>query len=110
MSSFADLRDLSPQKDDDDVDSLPSLSTSDIYSETDSEAQEEWERSLEQLQLLLTMIIVPFAGKFFGRKFAYWSECRPGPATARVTARVLESLNKAISTDGPWRCPDKHTD
>jgi hypothetical protein len=61
---------------DDDVDSLPSISSSilDSDSEADpSDAQKEWEASLEQLQLLLTMIIMPFAGKFLGRKFAYWS-------------------------------------
>ncbi|UKZ61964.1 uncharacterized protein TrAtP1_003225 [Trichoderma atroviride] len=56
--------------------SIPSpsdSSNSDIFSEADSEAQEEWERSLEQVQLLLTMILVPWIGKLFGRKFAYWS-------------------------------------
>lgn len=79
MSSFSEqLRDLSPawkekSSDDDELDSLPSMSTSDIYSDADSEAQEEWERSLEQLQLLLTMMVIPFVGKYFGRKFAYWS-------------------------------------
>ncbi|KOS20191.1 Uncharacterized protein tam7 [Escovopsis weberi] len=59
---------------DDDVDSLPSISTADLYSEPDSEsdAQAEWERSMEQLQLLLTMILVPWVGKLLGRKFAYW--------------------------------------
>ncbi|KAL2175800.1 uncharacterized protein P884DRAFT_301209 [Thermothelomyces heterothallicus CBS 202.75] len=64
---------------DDDIDSLPSISSSilDSDSETDSsDAQREWEASLEQLQLLLTMIILPFAGKFLGRKFAYWSWAR----------------------------------
>ncbi|KAI0134753.1 hypothetical protein BJ170DRAFT_591713 [Xylariales sp. AK1849] len=63
--------------DDDDVDSLPSTTT-DSYGSDDSDfdAQREWERSLEQLQLLLTMILVPFAGKYFGRKFAYWSWAR----------------------------------
>lgn len=59
--------------DNDDVDSLPSTSTSSFSSEDDYDAQREWERSLEQLQLLLTMILVPFAGKYLGRKFAYWS-------------------------------------
>lgn len=66
-----------PASDTDDVDSLPSLSSSVLDSEPDSDAQAEWERSLEQMQLLLTMIIVPFAGKYFGRKFAYWSESSP---------------------------------
>lgn len=87
-SSFSDLRDLSPDEKDE-VDSLPSISTSEIYSDADSEAQEEWERSLEQLQLLLTMIIIPFVGKYFGRRFAYWGEhpfhcaCTHVPASAR---------------------------
>lgn len=61
--------------DSDELDSLPSISSSVLDSESDEDAQAEWERSLEQMQLLLTMILVPFAGKYFGRKFAYWSEC-----------------------------------
>ncbi|KAK4241644.1 hypothetical protein C8A03DRAFT_12150 [Achaetomium macrosporum] len=62
---------------DDDVDSLPSISSSILDSEaSSSDAQKEWEASLEQLQLLLTMIIMPFVGKFLGRKFAYWSWAR----------------------------------
>ncbi|SPQ22230.1 9f3ec32a-c96e-4cd3-bfce-5aa9c2885b60 [Thermothielavioides terrestris] len=64
--------------DEEDVDSLPSISSSILDSEADSssDAQREWEASLEQLQLLLTMVIMPFAGKFLGRKFAYWSWAR----------------------------------
>lgn len=65
--------------DSDELDSLPSISSSVLDSEPDSDAQAEWERSLEQMQLLLTMILVPFAGKYFGRKFAYWSECPREP-------------------------------
>lgn len=59
----------------DDLDSLPSISSGVLSSsEADSaEAQREWEESLEQVQLLLTMVVVPFAGKYLGRKFAYWS-------------------------------------
>jgi hypothetical protein len=92
-SSFSDLRDLSPSDEkSDDVDSLPSISTSDIYSDTDSEAQEEWERSLEQLQLLLTMMIIPFVGKYFGRKFAYWSEHQPIPSIIKVLGIVALSF------------------
>ncbi|KAH6649748.1 hypothetical protein F5144DRAFT_597281 [Chaetomium tenue] len=63
---------------DEDVDSLSSISTSILDSDSSdlSDAQREWEASLEQLQLLLTMIVMPFAGKFLGRKFAYWSWAR----------------------------------
>lgn len=59
----------------DDVESLPSISSGilDSDDEAESDAQKEWEASLEQLQLMLTMVIVPFAGKYLGRKFAYWS-------------------------------------
>ncbi|KAH6631136.1 hypothetical protein B0J18DRAFT_423223 [Chaetomium sp. MPI-SDFR-AT-0129] len=66
----------SDDESDDDVDSLPSISSSILDSDSTSDAQREWEESLEQLQLLLTMIIMPFAGKFLGRKFAYWSWAR----------------------------------
>jgi hypothetical protein len=54
---------------------LPSsIDSSDLDSEDRSDAQEEWEASLQQLEMMLTMIFVPYAGKYFGRKFAYWSE------------------------------------
>ena len=61
---------------DDEIDSLPSTSTEDFDSDDDADyedAQREWETSMQQLELLLTMILIPFAGKYFGRKFAYWS-------------------------------------
>ena len=59
----------------DELDSLPSSTdSSEAGSEESSDAQKEWEASLQQLELMLTMVIVPFAGKYLGRKFAYWSE------------------------------------
>jgi hypothetical protein len=59
----------------DEIDSLPSsIDSSDLDSQEESDAQREWEESLQQLELILTMVIVPYAGKYFGRKFAYWSE------------------------------------
>ncbi|CAK7225770.1 hypothetical protein SBRCBS47491_006002 [Sporothrix bragantina] len=78
------LHDLGEEEDDDEdgeLDSLPSISTSilspsDAGTDDTSDAQREWEASLEQLQLMLTMILVPFAGKYLGRKFAYWSWAR----------------------------------
>jgi hypothetical protein len=65
--------------DDDDVDSLPSTSaTSTDISASDqewqSDAEREWKESLQQLELLLTMVLVPYVGKYFGRKAAYWGE------------------------------------
>ncbi|KAK8920851.1 hypothetical protein H634G_00175 [Metarhizium anisopliae BRIP 53293] len=61
--SLIDLQETYNEKEDD-IDSLPSTSSSasDVYSDADSDAQAEWDRSLEQLQLLLTMMIVPWVG------------------------------------------------
>lgn len=57
----------------DDFDSLPSTDTT-SSTEEESDADREWRESLQQLELLLSMIIVPFVGKYFGRKCAYWGE------------------------------------
>ncbi|RYP79444.1 hypothetical protein DL769_002953 [Monosporascus sp. CRB-8-3] len=50
--------------DHDEIDSLPSSSTSESFSSDEDydEAQREWETSIQQLELLLTMVLVPFAG------------------------------------------------
>ncbi|KAL4949042.1 hypothetical protein BDW69DRAFT_175249 [Aspergillus filifer] len=61
--------------------SLPSESTSaselDTLSDySDSDAEAEWQESIEQLELLLTMVLVPFVGKFLGRKCAFWGWTR----------------------------------
>ncbi|KAF2114620.1 hypothetical protein BDV96DRAFT_494978 [Lophiotrema nucula] len=58
----------------DEVDSLPSESTGSTVSDDEyvSDAEKEWRESLQQLELLLTMVLVPFVGKYFGRKCAYW--------------------------------------
>lgn len=35
-------------------------------------AEEEWQESLEQLQQLASMVLLPFIGKWLGRKWSYW--------------------------------------
>ena len=70
-----------PETDEDEIDSLPSGAASDSSLEADispydsdseSDAEEEWRESMQQLELLLTMVLIPFVGKFLGRKCAYW--------------------------------------
>jgi hypothetical protein len=59
----------------DEIDSLPSSSaTSSAVDEDEyiSDAEREWRESLQQMELLLTMVLVPYIGKYFGRKCAYW--------------------------------------
>ncbi|KIW11391.1 hypothetical protein PV08_10691 [Exophiala spinifera] len=62
--------------DESDLDDLPSEPDSDEVTVSDedyeSDAEREWNESLQQLEMLLTMVLVPYAGKYFGRKFAYW--------------------------------------
>jgi hypothetical protein len=76
----------SADEDDEDVDSLPS--STDSSEEEESDAERQWIESLQQLELLLTMVVVPYIGKYFGRKCAYWSE------------------TKSISTDDRRQCAD----
>ncbi|KAI9806736.1 MAG: hypothetical protein M1825_006193 [Sarcosagium campestre] len=59
-------------EDSDELDSLPSPSDTDSDDRDESDAEREWRESLQQLELLLTMVLVPYVGKYFGRKFAYW--------------------------------------
>lgn len=59
----------------DELDSLPSsVASSEVDMERESDAEREWNESLQQLELLLTMLVIPYIGKFFGRKCAYWGE------------------------------------
>lgn len=63
---------------------LPQAYDDDEYYEDEdelSDAQAEWEESLRQLEDLVSLILVPFAGKFFGRKFSnyckFWNFVSP---------------------------------
>lgn len=64
----------------DELDSLPSTDTDDTLDDErgESDAEREWRESLQQLELLLTMVLVPYLGKYFGRKAAYWGESHEG--------------------------------
>ncbi|PWZ02828.1 hypothetical protein BCV70DRAFT_197095 [Testicularia cyperi] len=50
-------------------------SSQDSHDEQDSidrELEQEWKEQLDQLKLLVHIIVFPFLGKFFGRKYAYF--------------------------------------
>lgn len=80
-----------PGNDGDTIDSLPSSSAGSTTSvspseeERESDAEREWRESLQQLELLLTMVLVPYLGKYFGRKCAYWG------------------MRSVVSFDASWR-------
>ncbi|EME46663.1 hypothetical protein DOTSEDRAFT_70618 [Dothistroma septosporum NZE10] len=72
-SSYANIPTSSEE-----VDSLPSSSAGSTTSmspsedEEASDAEREWRESLQQLELMLTLVLIPYLGKYFGRKCAYW--------------------------------------
>ncbi|KAI4196235.1 MAG: hypothetical protein LQ350_006688 [Teloschistes chrysophthalmus] len=79
--SFIEVADdVSPASlsEEDSLPSSPTTSSSIVGSHTDNEEEEEsdaereWKESLQQLELLLTMVVVPYMGKYFGRRCAYW--------------------------------------
>lgn len=87
--------------DQDEIDSLPSsIDSSDLDSEEESDAQREWEASLQQLELVLTMVIIPYAGKYFGRKFAYWSEFISYSFNTNIWERCLIGYFRLGKVDG----------
>jgi len=42
--------------------------------EEERQAQEEWEESVRMLNLAVQVMILPFFGKWLGRKWSYWGE------------------------------------
>lgn len=67
-------RDHDNDDDDDiDIDSNVSEYDSDVeYSKALLAAQREWEESLDQLYRALRLVILPFIGKYLGRRAARW--------------------------------------
>lgn len=57
--------------------SLDSTASSDGSLDSDDEyqlAQQEWEESLAQLTQLVSIVLMPYFGKWLGRRWSYWGE------------------------------------
>src|ERR1700735_193234 len=48
------------------------ISSDDSDDEEHRLAQQEWEESLEQLAQIVSVVLLPFLGKWFGRRWSYW--------------------------------------
>ncbi|KAI9636296.1 uncharacterized protein MKK02DRAFT_45001 [Dioszegia hungarica] len=48
-------------------------SSDDDRDEESAMIQAEWEESLRQMEMVLSIVIIPFFGKWWGRKWAYWA-------------------------------------
>ena len=56
--------------------SLPSSLPPDIDSDEEEylRAQKEWDEQVEQLQMLVELFVLPFVGKWMGRRWSFWGE------------------------------------
>lgn len=54
------------------IDDVDSGSVSSYDSDDYLAAQQEWEESINQLNQLVSFVLLPTIGKFFGRRFSYW--------------------------------------
>jgi hypothetical protein len=64
-------------------------------------AQEEWEESIQQLEQLASVVLLPFFGKWLGRRWSHWgASSPPSPGSADPSpayARYLRvGLGKAF--------------
>ncbi|KAJ7038314.1 hypothetical protein C8F04DRAFT_951340 [Mycena alexandri] len=60
------------------ADSLDDVSSQASY-DSDEDfrlAQQEWEESLHQLQQLVSIVLLPFFGKWLGRRWSQWAYSR----------------------------------
>jgi hypothetical protein len=55
--------------------SIDSFISDDSDDEEHRLAQQEWEESLEQLAQIVSVVLLPFLGKWLGRRWSYWGEC-----------------------------------
>lgn len=58
--------------------SVVSIDSFDSSDDSDDEeyrlAQQEWEESLEQLAQIVSVVLLPFLGKWLGRRWSYWGK------------------------------------
>ena len=56
--------------------SLDDLASNASYESDDEDrlAEKEWEESLQQLQQLVSVVIMPFFGKWLGRRWSHWGK------------------------------------
>jgi hypothetical protein len=85
-------------------DSISTFSSTESDSSYDSDEEEamikeEWEESMRQMQMLVSIVLMPFFGKWMGRRWSYWGEfCDSESGSLRVCrgeiidGRVLQCI------------------
>ncbi|TBU34616.1 hypothetical protein BD311DRAFT_861067 [Dichomitus squalens] len=81
------------------VQSLDTISNSsgDSYDsdEEDRLAELEWQESLQQLQQLLSIVLLPYLGKWLGRRWSYWGTYNPAIAPTSSPPSLISHLTKS---------------
>ena len=67
------------------------------------EAEREWEENVRQLQLAVSVLILPTIGKWLGRKWSYWRACLFTGVTRRRTDALSESPVYARYIQVGWK-------
>lgn len=54
-----------------------SISSDGSYDSDDEDrlAEQEWQESIQQLQQLFAIVLLPYLGKFLGRRWSHWGMC-----------------------------------
>ncbi|KAG0228336.1 hypothetical protein B0O80DRAFT_502734 [Mortierella sp. GBAus27b] len=56
-----------------DIESIDGKSELSEFSSTSTrDIQREWDENMEQLRQLVAIVIVPYAGRWLGKKFSHW--------------------------------------
>lgn len=61
-------------------------------------AQQEWEESLQQLQQLVSVVMLPFFGKWLGRRWSHWGQ----PCMFCIFLRVNIRVNSIYAISSSW--------
>ena len=64
-----------------DITDLSTESGDDYDSERERQLEREWEEGMEQLKMITTIVLLPFFGKWLGKKWAYLCEFWPSDWT-----------------------------
>lgn len=67
---------------DSDIDS--GSDSADTDAELDAMVQEEWEESLRQMEVVISIIVIPYFGKWFGRQWAFWGTSSSSSSSAMI--------------------------
>jgi hypothetical protein len=57
--------------------------------------KEEWEESVRQMKMLFSIVLMPFFGKWMGRRWSYWGESRSGDRV--ITLLLGPSAHSCVS-------------